>query len=143
MSAVNKMKNIFPGAAGANVFGLNAEQIRVGLSSLLASHSVAFIHLTFPSVDNVNHKSRDNLVSRLSGHGFAETAELVANEQPYLAFDDLQKAVRVYHEIQQDSMAVGAALYYAGNVGLAAVEAIRSQLPQDTDSGIHLVTGTR
>lgn len=143
MTKIVKMKNIFPDATGTNVFGLNAEQIRVGLSTMLAPHSVAFIHLTFPAVDNVNHKSRDNLVSRLSGHGFSETAELVANEQPYLAFDDLRKAVKVYHEIQQDSMAVGASLYFAGSVGLAAVEAIHSQLPHEADGGIHLVTGTR
>lgn len=140
MSILSKIQEKISATSNEVVFGLSSDDIRTTLAELIAPQDIAFIHLTYPSVDNFNHKSRDSLVAKLSGHGFMETAELVSNETPYLTFKDLLKALKVYHEIQQDSAAVSASLYYSNKKDFAAVEAIQAKLPKTPASGPHLAT---
>jgi hypothetical protein len=134
------IQKLITDVSGRNVFGMSYEQVRVALSRLIGDADNVLIYLTYPKVDELNHKSRDMLVSKLSGHGFAETAELVEKECPYLAFNDKKKALKVYHEIQRDSLAVGATLYYKGLTDLAAVNLILDENPKEAKAGLHLVT---
>jgi hypothetical protein len=105
------------------VASLSADEVRCALSTAMGS-GVALVHVSYPNVDSRNHKSLESLVSQLSGHGFAETATMVHEEVPYMVFKDLKKALNVYHEIQKDSVAISASLYYAGVTGLQAEAAI-------------------
>jgi hypothetical protein len=105
------------------VASLTADEVRCALSAAMGE-GVALVHVAYPSVDSRNHKSLESLVSQLSGHGFTETAALVHEEVPYLAFKDLREALHVYQEIQKDSMAISASLYYGGVNGLRAEAAI-------------------
>jgi hypothetical protein len=105
------------------VTALTSDQVRSALSAALGN-GVALMHVSYPNVDSRNHKSLESLVSQLSGHGFAETASMVHEEVPYLVFKDLKKALHVYHEIQKDSVAISASLYYSGVEGLLAETAI-------------------
>jgi hypothetical protein len=134
------IQKLIADVSGRNVFGMSYEQVRVALSKLIGDTNNVLIYLTYPKVDQLNHKSRDTLVSKLSGHGFAETAELVEKECPYLAFNDKKKALKVYHEIQRDSMAVGATLYYKGLTDLAAVNLIHAESPKEAGTSLHLAT---
>lgn len=128
MKLNDKMQALVPTAFGQNVVALSSEQVRAGFSKMLEQQGIALIHVAYPAVDVRNHKSLDTLVSQLSSHGFAETANLVAQELPYLVFDDLTKALRIYHEIQKDSIAITASLYFAGLTGIQAEEAIKAKV---------------
>jgi len=106
------------------VTALTADQMRCALSDAMSAEGMALVHISYPSVDSRNHKSLESLVSQLSGHGFTESARMLHEEVPYLVFKDPMKALKVYHEIQKDSMAITASLYYAGWSGQQAETAI-------------------
>jgi hypothetical protein len=107
-------------AEGAVVTALNHQDIVVALSAALASERVAVLHMLYPRTDARTHHSLDHLVDRLRGHGLHQVARLVSQEAHYLVFKDPVKAWKAFHEIRNDSLAIGVHLYYAGLVGEAA-----------------------
>jgi hypothetical protein len=60
----------------------------------------------------------------LHGHGLHEVADLIAGEAHYLLFKDPVKAWKAFHEIRNDSLAIGVHLYYHALVGEAAERAL-------------------
>ncbi|RQH02750.1 hypothetical protein [Paraburkholderia dinghuensis] len=102
------------------VTALNHQDIVVALSAALASERVAVLHMLYPRTDSRTHRSLDALVDVLHGHGLHQVARLVSQEAHYLLFKDPVKALKAFHEIRNDSLAIGVHLYYAGLVGEAA-----------------------
>ena len=107
-------------AEGAVVTALNHQEIVVALSAALSSERVAVLHMLYPRTDARTHRSLDALVDALRNHGLHQVARLVAQEAHYLVFKDPAKAWKAFHEIRNDSLAIGVHLYYAGLVGEAA-----------------------
>lgn len=107
-------------AEGAVVKALNHQDIVVALSAALASERVAVLHMLYPRTDARTHRSLDALVDVLHGHGLHQVARLVSQEAHYLLFKDPVKAWKAFHEIRNDSLAIGVHLYYAGLIGEAA-----------------------
>jgi hypothetical protein len=107
-------------AEGAVVTALNHQDIVVALSGALATARVAGRHKLDPRTDARTHRSLDQLVHALNGHGLHQVARLVSQEAHYLVFKDPVKAWKAFHEIRNDSLAIGVHLYYAGLVGEAA-----------------------
>jgi len=108
----------------AEVSALNHHDIVVALSEALASKKVAVLHMLYPRTDARTHRSLDSLVDILHGHGLHEVARLLAREAHYLLFKDPVKAWRAFQEIRNDSLAIGAHLYYRGLVGDEAEQAL-------------------
>lgn len=106
------------------VAALNHQDIVVALSAALAPQRVAVLHMLYPRTDARTHRSLDALVAALHGHGLHEVAHLVAQEAHYLLFREPLKAWKALHEIRNDSLAIGAHLYYNGLVGEAAERAL-------------------
>lgn len=106
------------------VSALNHHDIVVALSEALAAKKVAVLHMLYPRTDARTHRSLDSLVDVLHGHGLHEVARLVAGEAHYLLFKDPAKAWRAFQEIRNDSLAIGAHLYYRGLVGDEAEQAL-------------------
>ncbi|MBC8721381.1 hypothetical protein F6X37_07195 [Paraburkholderia sp. 31.1] len=106
------------------VTALNHQDIVVALSAALKTQDVAVLHMLYPRTDARTHRSLDTLVDVLHGHGLHEVADLIAQEAHYLLFKDPVKAWRVFHEIRNDSLAIGVHLYYHGLVGEAAERAL-------------------
>lgn len=100
------------------------------LSQLMAEDGIAVLAVTYPAVDAGNHKSLNALVSQLAQHGMADTAGLLDTELPYLLMNDPVKALRVYHEIQKDSVAICVTLHFAGVSGPAAVSLLKARAPK-------------
>jgi len=82
------------------------------------------LHMLYPRTDARTHRSLDALVNVLHGHGLHEVADLIAHEAHYLLFKDPVKAWKAFHEIRNDSLAIGVHLYYHGLVGEAAERAL-------------------
>ncbi|MDN0082912.1 hypothetical protein QU487_09105 [Crenobacter sp. SG2305] len=114
-----------------NVASIDQAEIPLLLSQLLGSQELVVLSLTYPDVDDRNHKSLLTLVQQLASHGMKDSATYVDAQSPYLLFNDLRKALVVYHEIQKDSVAIGVSLYYAGLTGAAAEQAIKQHLPHE------------
>lgn len=102
------------------VTALNHQDIVVALSAALKAQDVAVLHMLYPRTDARTHRSLDALVNVLHGHGLHEVADLIAHEAHYLLFKDPVKAWKAFHEIRNDSLAIGVHLYYHGLVGEAA-----------------------
>ncbi len=102
------------------VTALNHQDIVVALSAALKTQDVAVLHMLYPRTDARTHRSLDALVDVLHGHGLHEVADLIAREAHYLLFKDPVKAWKAFHEIRNDSLAIGVHLYYHGLVGEAA-----------------------
>ena len=64
---------------------------------------------------NIGEPSHDSVQP-----GLHQVARLVSQEAHYLVFKDPVKAWKAFHEIRNDSLAIGVHLYYAGLVGEAA-----------------------
>jgi hypothetical protein len=107
-------------AEGSVVTALNHQDIVVALSAALASERVAVLHMLYPHTDARTHRSLDHLVDKLHGHGLHQVARLISQEAHYLVFKDPVKAWKAFHEIRNDSLAIGVHLYYAGLVGEVA-----------------------
>lgn len=121
----SKLQPLVPTASiKSNVAGLNAGEMALALSKTLQEQGVAILVLTYPQVDERNHRSLDSLTHLLQAHGFDDIAELVHAQTPFLLFDDLHGCMKVYHEIQLDSVAISAQLFYGGLHGLAAEQVI-------------------
>jgi hypothetical protein len=105
---------------GAVVTALNHQDIVVALSAALATERVAVLHMLYPRTDARTHHSLDHLVDKLRGQGLHQVARLLSQEAHYLVFKDPVKAWKAFHEIRNDSLAIGVHLYYAGLVGEAA-----------------------
>jgi hypothetical protein len=80
--------------------------------------------MLYPRTDARTHRSLDTLVNVLHGHGLHEVADLISDEAHYLLFKDPVKAWKAFHEIRNDSLAIGVHLYYHGLVGEAAERAL-------------------
>lgn len=108
----------------AGVAALNHQDIVVALSTALASKRVAVLHMLYPRTDARTHRNLDALVDVLHGHGLHQVARLIAQEAHYLLFKEPAKAWKAFHEIRNDSLAIGVHLYYNGLVGEAAERAL-------------------
>jgi hypothetical protein len=106
------------------VTALNHQDIVVALSAALKTQDVAVLHMLYPRTDARTHRSLDALVNVLHGHGLHEVADLISQEAHYLLFKDPVKAWKAFHEIRNDSLAIGVHLYYHGLVGEAAEVAL-------------------
>ena len=76
--------------------------------------------MLYPRTDARTHRSLDELVDRLHGHGLHQVARLVSQEAHYLVFKEPVKAWKAFNEIRHDSLAIGVHLYYCGLIGEAA-----------------------
>lgn len=121
------LETLFPEydhAADSVVTALNHQDIVMALSAALSAQQVAVLHMLYPRTDARTHHSLDALVDVLHGHGLHEVATLIAREAHYLLFKDPVKAWKALQEIRNDSLAIGAHLYYRGLVGAAAEQAL-------------------
>jgi hypothetical protein len=109
---------------GSTVTALNHHDVVAALSAALSTEKVAVLHMLYPRTDERTHRSLDTLVDLLHGHGMHEVAGLIAKEVRYLLFRETAKAWKVFHEIRNDSLAIGVHLYYRGLVGAAAENAL-------------------
>jgi hypothetical protein len=80
--------------------------------------------MLYPRTDTRTHVSLEALVAALNRRGMHQVARLIAKETHYLLFRDPAKAWRVLHEIRNDSLAIGAHVYYKGLAGDAAEQAL-------------------
>jgi phosphoribulokinase len=125
----SKLQSLLPTfAAKSDVAGLNGGEMALLLTKSLEKQGIAILVLTYPEVDARNHRSLDSLSHKLQAHGFGEIASLVHAETPFVMFDDLASCMKVYHEIQLDSVAISAQLFYAGLHGHSAEKAIDALL---------------
>jgi uncharacterized protein with PIN domain len=99
------------------VTALNHQDIVLAMSAALATEQVAVLHMLYPRTDARTHRSLDELVDKLHGHGLHQVARLVSQEAHYLVFKEPGKAWKAFNEIRHDSLAIGVHLYYCGLVG--------------------------
>jgi hypothetical protein len=121
------LETLFPDhnhAEDSIVTALNHQDIVVALSAALKTQNVAVLHMLYPRTDARTHRNLDALVDVLHGHGLHEVAGLIAEEAHYLLFKDPANAWKAFHEIRNDSLAIGVHLYYHGLVGEAAERAL-------------------
>ncbi|CAB3750538.1 hypothetical protein [Paraburkholderia solisilvae] len=121
------MEALFPDTGEqeeAVVTALNHQDIVLAMSAALASEKIAVLHMLYPRTDARTHDSLDALVDRLHGHGLHEVARLISQQAHYLVFKNPAKAWKAFHEIRNDSLAIGAHLYYCGLVGETAERAL-------------------
>lgn len=100
------------------------QDIVIALSLALAEEKVAVLHMLYPKVDARTHKSLDSLVAAMHRHGLDEVGEMIAKEPRYLLLKNPVYAWRVFHEISNDSLAIGVHLYYRGLSGVVAEQAL-------------------
>jgi hypothetical protein len=105
-----------------DMIGLSHNDVFQAFAREMGGTPMAILHMHYPEVDERNHKSLDTLVAALSGHGFTAVADSVAGQTPVLVTYNLEMANRVLHEIQRDSVAISATLWYRGLTGVAAEE---------------------
>lgn len=122
--------------AGDIVTSLNHHDIVVALSQALADKKVAVLHMLYPRTDARTHHSLNALVDVLHGHGLHQVANLIAKEAHYLVFKDPAKAWRAFQEIRNDSLAIGAHLYYKGLVGDEAERALDADAHPRLNQGL-------
>lgn len=120
------------------VAGATGGELAQLLSKAMQAQGVAILAMTYPDVDERNHRSLDSLAHQLTAHGFSEISSLIHAQTPFLLFDNLSHCMKVYHEIQLDSAAISAQLYYAGDHGMTAEKAIDAILhPQGKSELAH------
>lgn len=115
------------------VTGLDLRDMARAYSTQLPG-SGAVLLLSYPNVDARNHKSLDALTAALSGHGMPRVAALLHDETPFVVLDDAAAALRVFHEIERDSLAIGVSLFFKGESGAEAERAIQASVPHVSDS---------
>lgn len=93
----------------------------------------ATLVLSYPKVDERNHKSLDALTAAISGHGMAGVAAQLHDELEFLVIQDAVAALKVYREIQRDSLAIGVSLFFDGHSGSVAEQRIESRIPHAHD----------
>ncbi|CAB3772986.1 hypothetical protein [Paraburkholderia humisilvae] len=121
------MEALFPDTGEheeAVVSALNHQDIVLAMSAALATEKIAVLHMLYPRTDARTHDSLDSLVDRLHGHGLHQVARLISQQAHYLVFRNPAKAWKAFHEIRNDSLAIGVHLYYCGFVGEAAERAL-------------------
>jgi hypothetical protein len=121
------METLFPDTGEqeeAVVTALNHQDIVLAMSAALATEKIAVLHMLYPRTDARTHSSLDKLVDQLHAHGLHEVARLLSQEAHYLVFRSPAKAWKAFHEIRNDSLAIGVHLYYCGLVGEAAERAL-------------------
>ena len=124
METKTKIQELFGLYTPSTAFGCSAHEVKTLLSKMLAPHGIAILSISYPEVDERNHRSLDTLVHKLIAHGFEKSAENIKAFAPYILFEDLSQCLKVLHEIQQDSAAISVHLYFAGEQGAAAEDAI-------------------
>lgn len=89
----------------------NRQELMLELSRL---SNEAFLVMQYPKEDDVNHKSRNELVHFLHESGYHSAAEAIDNHAGFLRGSDAKEALKVYHLIEQHSVAISCNLYYKG-----------------------------
>jgi hypothetical protein len=128
MEKASSIKEIFGLHNTCSTFGATPSEMNTLLSKLLQSSGIAFLTISYPEVDERNHRSLDTLTHKLIAHGFSDAADLVKANSPYILFEDLNECMKVLHEFQQDSFAISARLYFKGLDGAAAEHALNAIL---------------
>lgn len=108
------------------VAGVQHGHIPALLTKVLAPNGIVFLHINYAAENAISHKSLAALENQLRTLCMVDSADLISQQVPYLLFDDLSKALSVYHEIQKDSTAISVTIHYAGYVGTAAEDAIKT-----------------
>ncbi|HEY3597924.1 MAG TPA: hypothetical protein VGL08_10500 [Paraburkholderia sp.] len=106
------------------VTALNHQDIVLAMSAALATEKIAVLHMLYPRTDARTHDSLDALVAVLHGHGLHQVARLISQQAHYLVFRNPAKAWKAFHEIRNDSLAIGVHLYYCGRIGEEAEHAL-------------------
>lgn len=117
----------------ANIKGLSSHEVIIALSTLSKE---AFVHMHYADVDNRNHKSLDSLVHILEDSGFGEFAEIIHQQQPYVAFVNPQNALKVYHFVNDHSAAINVNLVYKGCKNKEAEDQIKKDFPKIKENQI-------
>ncbi|MFC0400995.1 hypothetical protein [Paraburkholderia rhizosphaerae] len=131
------MEALFPDTGEqeeAIVTALNHQDIVLAMSAALATEKIAVLHMLYPRTDARTHDSLDALVDQLHGHGLHEVARLISQQAHYLVFRNPTNAWKAFHEIRNDSLAIGVHLYYCGRVGEAAERALDEDAHQHEKS---------
>ena len=90
---------------------LNLHQI---LKQVSLDMSDALLYIHYEQIDEKNHKSLNSLVHYLQDIGQTEVAELLNQHAHYLEFFKPMEAMKLYHLINDHSVAINATLVYAG-----------------------------
>jgi hypothetical protein len=122
------IQSLFGLSQPCSTLGCSASDVTSLLSKMLAPSGIAVLAISYPEVDERNHRSLDTLAHKLIAHGFNEAAENVKAYAPYILFEDLAECMKVLHEFQQDSFAISARLYYNGIEGAKAEAALNAIL---------------
>ena len=119
-------------ASNVQVTGLDRYDMAREFSKMQGGRGAVLV-LTYPKVDARNHKSLDALTAALSGHGMPRVAGLLHDEMPFLVIDNAVAAMKVYQEIQRDSLAIGVSLFFKGESGSDAERLIEQSIPHAPD----------
>jgi hypothetical protein len=122
------IQSLFGLSHPCSTLGCSASDVTSLLSKLLAPSGIAVLAISYPEVDERNHRSLDTLAHKLIAHGFNKAAGNVKAYAPYILFEDLAECMKVLHEFQQDSFAISARLYYNGIEGAPAEAALNAIL---------------
>ncbi|MDN0076584.1 hypothetical protein QU481_17085 [Crenobacter sp. SG2303] len=114
-----------------SVMALPREDALAALTKLMEPQNIAAILIDYPSFEGHSYNQIDLLVSALVGHGMKESADLVQQHTPLLVTDKPEKALKIYQEIQRDSLAVTASLYFAGQRDHDAEQAIHRYMQRN------------
>lgn len=128
MEKASSIQQIFGLHNPCSTFGATASDMNRLLSKMLQSSNIAFLTISYPEVDERNHRSLDTLTHKLIAHGFSDAAALVKANAPFILFEDLSECMKVLHEFQQDSFAISARLYFKGLDGAPAEQALNTVL---------------
>lgn len=111
------------------IIPMSTHSSRVLLSTLVvqANHDTGFLHIDYPEVDERNHKTLDALRSKLSRAGMTDVADALAEQPSYLFYTDLSRLVKIYHEIENDSVGITVELHYRGMMNAEAAAFITQQ----------------
>lgn len=74
----------------------------------------ALLYIHYEQIDEKNHKSLTNLTHYLNDIGQSEVAELLNQHAHYLEFFKPVEAMKLYHLINEHSVAINATLVYQG-----------------------------
>ena len=128
MDKTSNIQSLFNLAKPSATFGCDASEMNRLISKMLATNGIAFLTISYPEVDERNHRSLDTLAHKLIAHGFSMAADAVKSKAPYILFGDMAECLKVLHEFQQDSFAISARLYFDGIDGGAAEAALLNVL---------------
>jgi hypothetical protein len=89
------IQSLFGLSQPCSTLGCSASDVTSLLSKMLAPSGIAVLAISYPEVDERNHRSLDTLAHKLIAHGFNEAAENVKAYAPYILFEDLAECMKV------------------------------------------------